>query len=302
MNSPDTKRQTRRKAGTQSYGSKAAEAMTAGPPKAGATWIQRSPLPVARQPGFLIGGSELLRGIYAAASSMIAQTIKQDTIANNLANVSTPGYKRASVQFESFPGMTLVASDQPANPIGTVSFGSMASGTYIDMSHGTPHYTGNPLDVMIKGDGFFVVETPQGRAYTREGSFMVGPGKVLMTAKGHPVLGDLGRIVLEDGAVAIGRDGTITVNGTARGRLQVVTLSKPDALVRDANGYFLAGPDITVTPVSPEIESGALEWSNVNPVKEMVNLITVLRSYEASVKALVAQDDTLGKAVNELAK
>ena len=137
----------------------------------------------------------MLRGIYAAASAMIAETVRQDTISNNLANASTPGFKRDLARFQSFPQMLLSASDQTSSPIGSVSFGSVPAGTHVDLARGTIHTTGNPMDVAIKGEGYFVVETPNGNAYTREGALMRGEGRYLSTAKGHPLTGLSGRVM-----------------------------------------------------------------------------------------------------------
>lgn len=246
----------------------------------------------------------MLRGIYAAASAMIQELARQDQTANNIANASTPGFKRDSIQFESFPSMLLEASDQKGHLLGGITPGSVVSSVTPDLSRGSPRETGNPLDVLIRGEGFFVVETPDGKAYTREGSFIVGPENMLSTQKGHRVLGDAGPIFLVHGEGTIDADGRVMSRDQACGRIHIAVFRDLAGWAKDANGYLLPPPGVEPSPNTsrPALEPGYLEWSNVNPVKEMVQLITVLRSYEASAKALTAQDETLQKAVNEIAR
>jgi flagellar basal-body rod protein FlgF len=261
-----------------------------------------SPPPVAPAAGVLIGGVFVLRGIYTTASSMAAELTRQDVTANNIANSSTLGFKRDSVKFESFPEVMLQSTDSTRTSLGGLAGGVQISGTVTDMEKGAARQTENPMDVFIRGEGFFVVKAPNGNAYTREGSFTLDEQNVLCTSRGHAILGVNGQIVMENGMGSIDKDGTVKSGDKVVGQLQTVTFPNLAVLMKDQNGYFLPPEGVSATPVTASLESGLVEMSNVNPVKEMVNLIMVLRSYEASSKALASQDETLSKAVNEIAK
>ena len=248
-------------------------------------------------------GIELLRGIYATAAAMAAEIVRQDVVANNIANVSTPGFRRDFARFEAFPEMLLQAADRAGVTLGGVAPGSAVVEVSSDMRPGAALETGSLTDVLIRGEGFFVVQVGERTAYTREGSFMAGAGGVLCTGKGHPVLGEAGTVGLQSGPFSIDGAGVVRSGDTTPGRLRIVTFDRPELLQKDGDGYFVPRPGLVASNVvAPELVPGSIELSNVNPVKEMVNLITVLRSYEAAAKALAAQDETLSKAVNELAR
>ncbi len=275
--------------------------MTAEPPNG----RQTRPACGIGRAGFHLGGVHLIRGIYTAAASMMAETMRQDATTNNIANVNTTGFKRDTIAFESFPEMLLEASDRrSASSLGRLSPGSLVSVNGADLTHGAPRQTQNPLDVYIVGEGFFVVETPEGEAYTRDGSFVLGPNNQLYTAKGHPVLGTWGRITLTQGEGSIDAEGRVFSGAMQAGVLRVVRFDSRTGWTKDAYGYLVppadSGQAVPLARIS--LEPGYVEDSNVNAIREMVNLITVLRSYEAGAKALAAHDQTLEKAVNEIAR
>ncbi|MDI6824272.1 MAG: flagellar hook-basal body protein [Bacillota bacterium] len=245
----------------------------------------------------------MLRGIYAAGAGMAAGLDQLDVIADNAANVQTPGFKGRIPVVAGFRSLLLSrVRDGPVAAVGSLSTGSRVEDAVTDFSPGPMRPVEDPLAVALSGPGFFVVQTPWGEAYTRNGMFRLDARGRLVTGAGHPVLGEHGPI--EAGAdAAILPDGTVVSGGGDVGRLRVVEFARPDALRRVGDSLFLAGPEAGLPrPVEPALLPGFVEGANVNPVTEMVRLIAVLRAYEACQKALRAQDETLGQAVREIAR
>lgn len=254
----------------------------------------------------------MLRGIYTSASGMILNQKLMDITANNVANSSTTGFKRDVAQVESFRNMLVYKIyDRPSSPdnrIGYMSLGADVSRIVSDFSQGLYIKTDEPLNIAIKGSGFFAVQAPGGQAaqqvfYTRAGVFTLNSQGELMTEDGFYVLGQNGRIVLGVGAkVKIDEQGNVFQDGRLVDRLRVVDFQDKSLLRKLGNNLFEADAQAQQIPFTGKILQGYLEGSNVNSVQEMVSMITVLRAYEANQKAFVIQDETLQKAVNEIAK
>lgn len=252
---------------------------------------------------------------------MQAEARRLDVIANNLANASTPGYKRdTAVQSDFLPVLMERVADRdgltgrlaPPAPIGGMGLGTRLLRTATRLTDGTLRHTGGALDVALTGDGFFAVRTPQGVRYTRDGAFMQDAGGRLVTSAGHEVLVD-GRPVGAPGSrIAIAEDGTVTVDGVSAGRLTVVTSRTAGTLRKaganlwaaDGAGAELPAPAAgAADPRAPyQLRVGFLESANLDPVHEMVEMIAAMRAYEANQRAVHAQDDTLQKAVNEVGR
>lgn len=268
----------------------------------------------------------MIRGLYASASAMVADLLRQDVVANNVANATTPGFNRDCIGFESFPSMLIQASDRGLF-LGSITQGSRAGGTYVDTQRGPACRTGGAQDVFIRGDGYFAVQDGDEIAYTRHGSLVTGQGGLLTTQQGHAVLGVTGPLRADSGAISIDARGWVRSGDTTVGRLKVVRFGEHVQLVKNGHGYLVPGgtrtreqglpwgqgagedtwrwPGVAPGPeqiAEPDLEPGAVEMSNVNPVIEMVSLINVLRSYEANARALQAQDETLARAVNDIAR
>jgi flagellar basal-body rod protein FlgG len=170
-----------------------------------------------------------------------------------------------------------------------------------DFAPGALRPTGGPLDLAIDGDGFFIVETPAGARYTRDGHFVLDSEGRVVTTDGHPVVGSGGAITLPVGMVAVDSDGRISVDGAAVDVVRVVEVSDPTRLRKVGNNLFEGGGQ-TETAVAGRIQPGALEASNVNPVVEMAAMIEVMRLYEAAQRAMQTTDAVVAKAVNEVGK
>lgn len=239
----------------------------------------------------------MIRGLYVAAEGMLARQKAQDVIASNLANANTTGFKADQPIFEMTLERTLAITDGDNHtPIGLLSSGAVLSTTYTDPSPGAIQNTGNPFDFAIEGEGFFVVQTPNGDRYTRSGTFGLDSEGMLVTRDGLAVMGTRGTIQIPPKSeVTISGDGQISVGGNVIDRLLIVNGS----LTKEPSGWFVGDAN----PVSePKVRSGALETSNVNVVREMVSMIEWMRIYEAHQKVIHAQDEALGRAVNDIAR
>ena len=245
----------------------------------------------------------MLRGIYTAASGMLAQGIRTDVLANNLANVDTSGYRRQTAQVQAFPEQLLMRQEKMNfTPIGRLGTGTLVVEKHNSFMQGRIHTTGNPLDVALDGPGFFVIDTPGQRSYTRDGSFTVNMGGWLVTQDGFRVLGQNGPIYIgEASSVVINSEGTVIVDGVERDKLLIVEFADRRGLVNQGGNRYHATP-AAGQPFRwrASVVQGALVMANVNTVKEMVNLFVVQRAYEANQKVIQAFDETLGKLINEV--
>lgn len=255
----------------------------------------------------------MVRGLYTSAWSMLAVQKKMDVISNNMANASTNGYKKDTLVLESFPDlMTKIIKDYGASPgrprnIGTMELGSDVGEVFTHYSQGQLSNTENSLDMAIRdsNNAFFTVAAPNvdgsiGVFYTRDGSFAVSSGNVLVTKDGHTVLGENGPIILQGGLFSVSGDGAITQDGRVIGRLLITEFEDTSVLKKYGNNLIRADAGARAAEFTGTVQQGFSELSNVNIIREMVDMITVLRSYEANQKVLQAIDGTLEKAVNQV--
>jgi len=239
----------------------------------------------------------MLKGIYDTASGMLPQIIRLDTVANNLANANTAGFKRELVFSQEFTKAQQKTLDKEADWEQV-----QVTKTAIDFAQGPIERTGEPLHVAIEGDAFFVVSTPNGEMYTRGGNFTISPQGKLVTLDGYPVLGETGDLAVQGNELAIDQRGVVTVDRRAVGNLRLVTFPQPNPLVRTAPGLF-AVPNGGPVPAKAEkytLIQGALEGSNTNMISEMVEMIESYRQFETGQRMIQIQDESLGKAVNQL--
>jgi flagellar basal-body rod protein FlgF len=232
-------------------------------------------------------------GFYAACTGLISRTEALETIANNLANVSTAGFRARHNIFSSVLASSTNASlttlNQDANDYGILS------ATRLDNTQGALEKTGNELDVAIEGPGYFAVQTPTGPAYTRGGSFHVLPQGQLVTASGDPVLGDTGPITIIGTPLSISADGTISVKGALAGRLKVVEFSPTTELQSEGANYFTAPTNSAIASTKSNVRQGMLESSNVNPVTSVVEMITAQREVETMRRVLTMFNSEMDK-------
>lgn len=245
----------------------------------------------------------MLRGIGAAAAGMAAGLGQLEIIADNAANVATPGFKGRIPVVAGFRSLLLSrVRDGPVVEVGPLSTGAGLEEAPLDLRPGPLRPVADPLAVAIAGEGFFVVQTPQGEAYTRNGLFRRDTTGRLVTENGYPVLGEQGPIEVGPEATIL-PTGEVLSGGQVVGRLRVVEFARPQALERLGEGLMVASPEAGAPrEARVDLLPGFVEGANVNPVTEMVRLIAVLRAYEACQRALTVQDDTLGQAVRTIAR
>lgn len=272
-----------------------------------------------------------LKGIYTALSGAVAQSLKLDTIANNIANVNTTGFKKDQQTFSEY--LTALEKEQdvmkvPRMPASIESFYELnggdkafvdAAGTYTNFEQGSLKATGGKLDVAIEGQGFFEVGTPQGIKFTRAGNFTINGDGQLVTKDGHPVLLEGGenadglisgdnfdsRTVRVSGtqAITISDAGEVFEGETKLGKLSLVNAGNTDALQKIGNNYYTIkenmNADITAIK-SPSLKQGFIETSNVNIITEMTDMIMAQRVFEGTQKAISAYDSMSDKLINQV--
>lgn len=260
----------------------------------------------------------MIRSLFTAATGMLAQQMNIDTIANNLANVNTTGFKKSRVNFQDLLYETIT-------PAGTETVAGTTIPEGIQVGHGvrpasiakimTPGnmvQTGNPLDLAIEGDGFFQIEMPDGStAYTRDGAFKVNQEGIVMTADGYPLTPAI-TVPTDYEQIAVGADGTVSVRipGTSTpqniGTLQLVRFANAAGLDARLGRNLLLETEASGPPTEGQpglegiglIEQGFLENSNVQVVEEIIQMIIAQRAYEASSKVIQTSDEMLQLANN----
>lgn len=240
-------------------------------------------------------------GMYSALSGNLAAMKRMDIISNNLANVNTPGFKKDKMSFE---GMLSSITTPPAVPPSTTADPILQKDNiYIDYASGPVAQTGNPFDMAIDGDGFFVVNTPDGPAYTRQGNFRLSADGTLVTTDGFPVQGQSGPIRISGSRIEIDSKGVVTADGVESGSISMVDFPKPYALTKIGSALFVP----TNAGTSPqaamgELRQAHLEGSNVDPITEMVQMIETNRYFDACQRTILSFNDMTSKAVNDMGR
>jgi flagellar basal-body rod protein FlgF len=225
-------------------------------------------------------------GIYTALSGAVAQQRALDTVANNVANVATPGFRGDALAFREFVSTAQAADPTLPNGLRYVAVDASRTSS-ID---GPLMQTGNPLDLALQGDGMLAVETPNGVRYTRAASLVMdGDGRV-MTHAGHPVLTSSGPLEVQPNTQTLNfaPDGTVNVDGNAVGQLRIERFP-PDGLVKEGLTLFAPAPGATGEPATEvSVAQGFLEGANVSPIGGMNELVVANRSYDAFQKVIQA--------------
>jgi len=241
--------------------------------------------------------------------SIVATTMRADSDAlrltgQNISNADNVAYRR---QFE-------VA--RPGGPTGQPDFAAVASATAppapqsraprvevdVDTRPGTFKSTGEPLNVAIQGDAYFVVSTAQGDMLMRRGDFHLGPDGVLTAFTGDPVLGTEGTLRIAGGTPQIDTGGTIRVANEVVGHLRLDELAPGTTLEPLADGLFRTRGGSTTSSTTAQVRQGFLETGNVSPVNEMVRMLQTMRHFEASQRFVRTYDEMLDKAISDLGK
>lgn len=253
--------------------------------------------------------------LYSAATGMEAQQLNLNTIANNLANVNTPGFKRSKIEFQDLLYQKPRASGTDSGggnlvPTGVeVGNGSRVAATSKVFTQGQLTNTGEKLDIAIQGDGFFEVQRPDGTiGYTRAGSFKLNAQGQVVTVDGLPVLSGFQPIPAGASSVTVSEDGQVTVQSSGGNQTFSLTMARfaNPAGLRSLGGNLY---EETAASGTPEVGKpgeqgfgrtiqGYIEASNVNLVEEMVNLIVAQRAYEINSKSIQTSDEMLQNVAN----
>ncbi|HEY8463939.1 MAG TPA: flagellar basal-body rod protein FlgG [Bacillota bacterium] len=257
----------------------------------------------------------MIRALWTAGTGMVAQQINIDTIANNLANVNTTGFKKVRPEFQDllYQNMRSAGSSTSQgvqSPTGIqIGLGTRLAATTKIFTQGDFLQTDNPLDLVIEGDGFFQVEMPDGSAaFTRNGAFKVDSEGRVVTSEGYVIQPE---ITIPEGAtdINVGSDGTVSAvlsgesDATELGQIEIAIFRNPAGLVNIGKGlYRTSGASGEATSVTPGTEGSGtivnqfLEMSNVKVVEEMINMIVAQRAYDINSKAIQAADEMLQTA------
>ena len=281
----------------------------------------------------------MVRGWYTAVSGMRAQQWRLDSVANNLANVNTDGYKREQAAFKAFPQLLLrrmqddgiylhpFGSADAAPIIGKIGTGVEFNELYVSLEQGPLKETHSDFDIALDGKGFFAVSTPWGERYTRNGSFFLGMEGYLLTKEGYQVLGENGPIRIQANNFQIDREGQIWINAeyaddplamVPRERnawadpvlldtLKIVDFDIDRYIRKQGSSLFysteISGPaQIMELGNRPAVWQGFIEAANVEPVREMIQMIEVNRAYEANQKVIQTHDALLGTLITQVGR
>lgn len=227
---------------------------------------------------------------------MLGAQRQLDVLANNLANVSTTGYRRDSMAFAKTLEAALISEGGRGTPIGTMSFSAAIERPYTIFSAGAITATGNPLDVAIQEeDGMFAVQGKDGTRYTRNGSFTTTSDGLLATKDGEPVLDPDGLpIQIPHGKVVIDEDGTVNVDDRKVGKIGVFK----GTFFKEGDGLF-ASSNAELTE-NPRLRWQALEGSNVSAVESMVDMIDLQRRFDLAQRSILQQDELTQKLIQSL--
>lgn len=252
----------------------------------------------------------MIKGLYAAASAMIAEMKRQEVLAHNAANLETIGFKQIMTSLSDWEQTSVVYSPGNINHssvlygIGSIGLGSTQGDEVTNFESGGLKLTSNLYDLAINGDGFFRIQTPDGERYTRDGRFMRDTNNQLVTAAdGYKVLDSNGKpITLSDGDLGVSRDGTVTIDTQTIGKLGLAAFKDPATeLTREGNNLFSSSIKPTGSSVV-EVQQEYLEMSNVNVSQLTTQMIMVARNYEAAQKMVANNDALLSRTIDTLGR
>lgn len=243
----------------------------------------------------------MIKGIYSSGSGMQPRLMRLDVIANNVANADTTGYKKDSIFVQIMKDVGVAQST------GNGELAGLDVKEFTDFTEGSLRPTNSPFDVAIQGEGFFVLNTPDGTRYTRNGNFKIDENGDVVNSVGFQVMGSGGKISLPDAERIQQNDLTITKSGeiylgqNLMGKLRVVTFSDMQKLLKTAGTMFTAEEqpqDVRLADENSTVRQGYLEESNVEALTEMVQLVELTRGFETDQRTMRYQDSTLEKAMD----
>lgn len=243
----------------------------------------------------------MIRGLYTAAKGMMTEAARQETITNNLVNSETTGFKKDLAVLRAPERSVVRVGDAGGRTvIGTLGLGPLVDRLHTSHDQGDLRETGRSLDLALSGEGFFVVETPGGWRHTRNGAFTLDADRYLVDDHGQRVQGTNGPLQVAAGEVQIDVGGRVVSDGVPQGQLRIESFADSSQLQKVGRNLFAADAALEAIPFNGQVHQGFLESSNVQVLQEMVRMLTAQRAYETNQRVLLAQDELLGKAVNEV--
>ena len=247
----------------------------------------------------------MISGLYTSEAAMQPMMARMEVIANNLANINSTGFKRDRVFIRMLTDSTTALAEGAGGELAGVETTKV-----IDFAEGSLHQTGNPFDLAIQGSGFFVLDTPLGVRYTRNGNFKLNTEGVLVTGDGYPVMASTGRVQIprldktQQANIRISEAGEVTIDKDTFAKIRIVDFDRLDLLKKDEQSMFIAdsGEQVIEGPGAlTSVRQGFLEESNVEGINEMIEMIELHRHFEMKQKAIQAQSTTLEQS-NEVGK
>ena len=252
----------------------------------------------------------MIRGLYTAASGMLASMRRMELVTNNLANAQTTGFKQDRAALSTFDEMMILQDGSVAPPgrhaeLGELGMAAIAEEPMIDFTQGSLQQTDRVLDMALEGPGFFTVQTQDGPRYTRDGGFTRDATGRLTTGEGHLVLGvDGNPIQVPPGELTARTDGTLAVDGQEIGRLAIAEFTAEQPLKKVGSNQFVARIEGDAPRAATEtaVRQGAIEASNVDMAGAQTTMLELQRAYQAAQRLIQYQDEMVGRAVNEIAR
>lgn len=242
----------------------------------------------------------MIKGIYSSGSGMQPRLMRLDVIANNVANADTTGYKKDSIFVQ------IMKDAGVAQSTGAGELAGLDVKEFTDFTEGSLRPTNGPLDMAIQGEGFFVLDTPDGPRYTRNGNFRIDDNGDVVNSSNDHVMGTGGKITIPSAEKMQQNDLTITKGGeifmgqTMLGKIRLVTFNDMQKLLKTAGTMFKteeSPKDVAISDEKTTIRQGYLEESNVEALTEMVQLVELSRGFETDQRTMRYQDSTLEKAM-----
>lgn len=245
----------------------------------------------------------MIPGLYSAATAMDVTERRHEVVAENLANLQMPGYRRRLLSQADFDSVYQPMRQSPGSAPNSTLRGASVALAEIDFRQGNIEGTQRKLDVALNGEGFFTVQGPEGPLYTRNGAFHLDPQGVLVSMDGLPVLGTGGPIQVPAGfteaQIEITSDGSIFAGNQSVGQLALTQFADNRALKAVGASLFSAGADAVPTATAAEVLQGRLEMSNTSSVDELIAMIAISRHRDAAQRALNTISESIQKRINQ---
>lgn len=249
----------------------------------------------------------MFRGLYIAGSGMMLQRRKMETITNNITNADTTGFKKDHLVSHTFDDVLIERINDTrvlsqTNLVGPLNFGTQVDQLYTDFSMGNIEDTGRDTDLFIAGDGYFALNTPDGERYSRSGAFQLDSQGILVDGNGNQLLGIEGPIYVGSEGFSINENGDVFIGDERINTIRIVSFEDNTALRKEGGNLYSTITAPIEDAANTAIKQGALESSNVEIAREMVDMMTVYRAYETNQKMVTMIDEINGKAVNEIGR